>query len=143
MARHTSICVGGTAEFWVDPANERGLARLLHYCHVREIPVTVIGRGTNLLVLDGGIGGVVISLTYEEFSKIEVDGERILARAGVRLKTIVTVATKHNLGGLEFMEGIPGSLGGALRMNAGLAGRQTFDVVDWGPLYRVLRAGYL
>jgi UDP-N-acetylenolpyruvoylglucosamine reductase len=112
-------------------ASERDLARLLHYCHVREIPVTVIGRGTNLLVLDGGIQGVVISLNHEEFSKIEVDGERILARAGARLKSIVTLATKHNLGGLEFMEGIPGSLGGALRMNAGAMGRQTFDVVDW------------
>jgi UDP-N-acetylmuramate--L-alanine ligase/UDP-N-acetylenolpyruvoylglucosamine reductase len=131
MARHTSMRVGGPAEFWVEPASERDLARLLHYCHVREIPVTVIGRGTNLLVLDGGIQGVVISLTNEEFSKIEVDGERILARAGARLKTIVTAATKHNLGGLEFMEGIPGSLGGALRMNAGAMGRQTFDIVDW------------
>jgi UDP-N-acetylmuramate--L-alanine ligase/UDP-N-acetylenolpyruvoylglucosamine reductase len=131
MARHTSMRVGGPAEYWVEPASERDLARLLQYCHVREIPVTVIGRGTNLLVLDGGIQGVVISLTHEEFSKIEVDGERILARAGARLKTIVTVATKHNLGGLEFMEGIPGSLGGALRMNAGAMGRQTFDIVDW------------
>ena len=131
MARHTSMRIGGPAEFWIEPAGERDLARLLHYCHVREIPVTVIGRGTNLLVLDGGIQGVVISLNNEEFSKIEVDGERILARAGARLKTIVTLAAKHNLGGLEFMEGIPGSLGGALRMNAGAMGRQTFDVVDW------------
>jgi len=131
MARHTSMRVGGPAEFWVEPANERDLARLLHYCHVREVPVTVIGRGTNLLVLDGGIQGVVIGLTNEEFSKVEVDGEQILARAGARLKTIVTVAAKHGLGGLEFMEGIPGSLGGALRMNAGAMGKQTFDIVDW------------
>ena len=131
MARHTSMRIGGPAEFWIEPANERDLARLLHYCHVREIPVTVIGRGTNLLVLDGGIQGVVISLTHEEFSRIEVDGERIVARAGARLKAIVTMALKHSLGGLEFMEGIPGSLGGALRMNAGAMGKQTFDVVDW------------
>lgn len=131
MARHTSMRVGGPAEFWIEPGNERDLARLLHYCHVREIPVTVIGRGTNLLVLDGGIQGVVISLTNDEFSKIEVDDEQILARAGARLKTIVSVATRHELGGLEFMEGIPGSLGGALRMNAGAMGKQIFDVVDW------------
>ena len=131
MARHTSMRVGGPAEFWIEPANERDLARLLHYCHVRDIPVTVVGRGTNLLVLDGGIQGVVISLTNDEFSKVEVDGERILARAGARLKTIVTVAARHELGGLEFMEGIPGSLGGALRMNAGAMGKQTFDVVEW------------
>lgn len=131
MARHTSMRVGGPAEFWVEPAHERDLARLLHYCHVREIPVTVIGRGTNLLVLDGGIQGVVISLTNDEFSRVEVDGERVLARAGARLKTIVTAAARHGLGGFEFMEGIPGSLGGALRMNAGAMGKQTFDVVEW------------
>ncbi len=131
MARHTSMRVGGPAEFWIEPANERDLAQLLQYCHVREIPVTVVGRGTNLLVLDGGIQGVVISLTNDEFSRVEVDGERILARAGARLKTIVTVAARHELGGLEFMEGIPGSLGGALRMNAGAMGKQTFDVVEW------------
>jgi UDP-N-acetylenolpyruvoylglucosamine reductase len=131
MARHTSMRVGGPAEFWIEPANERDLAQLLQYCHVREIPVTVVGRGTNLLVLDGGIQGVVISLTNDEFSKVEVDGEQILARAGARLKTIVAVAARHELGGLEFMEGIPGSLGGALRMNAGAMGKQTFDVVEW------------
>jgi UDP-N-acetylmuramate--L-alanine ligase/UDP-N-acetylenolpyruvoylglucosamine reductase len=131
MSRHTSMRVGGPAEFWVEPANERDLARLLHYCHVREIPVTVTGRGTNLLVLDGGIPGVVISLSNDEFTKVEVDGERLIARAGARLKAIVGVAARHQLSGLEFMEGIPGSLGGALRMNAGAMGRQTFDVVEW------------
>ncbi|MGA2604574.1 MAG: UDP-N-acetylmuramate--L-alanine ligase [Verrucomicrobiia bacterium] len=131
MSRHTSMRVGGPAEFWVEPADERDLARLLHYCHVREIPVTVMGRGTNLLVLDGGIRGVVISLSNDEFTRIEVDGERLVARAGARLKAIVAVAARHQLSGLEFMEGIPGSLGGALRMNAGAMGRQTFDVVEW------------
>jgi UDP-N-acetylmuramate--L-alanine ligase/UDP-N-acetylenolpyruvoylglucosamine reductase len=131
MSRHTSMRVGGPAEFWVEPANERDLARLLHYCHVREIPVTVTGRGTNLLVLDGGIPGVVISLSHDEFTKIEVDGERLIAGAGAKLKAIGGVAARHQLSGLEFMEGIPGSLGGALRMNAGAMGRQTFDVVEW------------
>ena len=131
MSRHTSMRVGGPAEFWIEPAGERDLARLLHYCHGREIPVTVIGRGTNLLVLDGGIRGVVISLCHDDFSKIQVDGDQIIACAGARLKTIVATAAKHELGGLEFMEGIPGSLGGALRMNAGAMGKQTFDVVEW------------
>ncbi|HTS17141.1 MAG TPA: UDP-N-acetylmuramate--L-alanine ligase [Verrucomicrobiae bacterium] len=131
MARHTSMRVGGPAEFWVEPADERDLARLLHYCHVREIPVTVIGRGTNLLVLDGGIAGAVISLASDEFTKVEVKEDQIVARAGARLRTIVTTAARHQIGGLEFMEGIPGSLGGALRMNAGAMGKQTFEVVEW------------
>jgi UDP-N-acetylmuramate--L-alanine ligase/UDP-N-acetylenolpyruvoylglucosamine reductase len=131
MARHTSMKVGGPAEFWIEPAGERDLARLLHYCSERELPMTIIGRGTNLLVLDGGILGVVISLCHEDFSKVQVDGDQVIACAGARLKTIVAVAAKHEIGGLEFMEGIPGSLGGALRMNAGAMGRQTFDVVEW------------
>ncbi len=131
MARHTSLKVGGLAQFWVEPWEERDLARLLHYCHVREVPVTIVGRGTNLLVLDGGIRGVVVQLGSEEFTRVEVDGERLIARGGARLKTIVNLAKKNELGGLEFLEGIPGSLGGALRMNAGAMGRQTFDIVDW------------
>jgi len=108
MSRHTSMKVGGPAEFWIEPAGERDLARLLYYCHEREIPVTVTGRGTNLLVLDGGIQGVVISLGHEDFSKVQVEGEQIIAGAGARIKTIVALAVKHELGGLEFLEGIPG-----------------------------------
>jgi UDP-N-acetylmuramate--alanine ligase len=131
MARHTSIKVGGPAQVWVEPWHERDLARSLQYCHVNEIPVTVVGRGSNLLVRDGGIAGVVIHLGSAEFSRIEVDGERLLVRAGARLRSVVNAAKRHELGGLEFMEGIPGSVGGALRMNAGAMGRQTFDVVEW------------
>ncbi|HUK81143.1 MAG TPA: UDP-N-acetylmuramate--L-alanine ligase [Verrucomicrobiae bacterium] len=131
MARHTSLHVGGPADVWVEPWDERDLARLLHYCSVREMPLTIIGRGTNLLVCDGGISGVVVQLSSDEFTKVEVEGERLLARAGARLKTIVNLAKRHELGGFEFLEGIPGSLGGALRMNAGAMGKQTFDVVEW------------
>ena len=131
MARRTSMRVGGPAQFWVEPCGERDLAKLLRYCHERGVPVTLIGRGTNLVVRDGGIAGVVVHLGSEEFSRINVEGTRLLAGAGVRLKTIVRVAREHELGGLEFLEGIPGSFGGALRMNAGAMGRQTFDVLDW------------
>jgi len=131
MARHTSMRVGGPAEVWVEPGNETDLAKLLRYCHDRNVPVTIVGRGTNLLVRDGGIAGVVVQLTGEEFSKVERDGERLIARGGARLRSIVNLAKEHELGGLEFLEGIPGSLGGALRMNAGAMGQQTFDVVEW------------
>jgi UDP-N-acetylenolpyruvoylglucosamine reductase len=131
MARHTSLRVGGPADLWIEPWDERDLARLLHYCSVRNIPLTIIGRGTNLLVRDGGIPGVVVQLSSDEFTKVEVDGERLIARAGARLKTVVNTAKRHELGGFEFLEGIPGSLGGALRMNAGAMGKQTFDVVEW------------
>lgn len=131
MARHTSLKVGGPAQFWVEPWDERDLSRVLRYCHEREIPVTLIGRGTNLLVRDGGIEGMVLHLSSDEFSRIDVDNERLIVRAGARLKSVVVAAKRHEIGGLEFLEGIPGSLGGALRMNAGAMGRQTFEVVDW------------
>jgi UDP-N-acetylmuramate--alanine ligase len=131
MARHTSLRVGGPAELWVEPWDERDLAKILNYCHVRETPVTVVGRGTNLLVRDGGIAGVVVHLSGDEFTKIEVDGERMIVRGGARLKAVVNAAKRTELGGLEFLEGIPGSIGGALRMNAGAMGQQTFGVVEW------------
>jgi UDP-N-acetylmuramate--L-alanine ligase/UDP-N-acetylenolpyruvoylglucosamine reductase len=131
MAQHTSLRVGGIAEFWVEPWDEQDLARLLGFCHEQGMPITIIGRGTNLLVRDGGIPGVVVQLGSEEFCKVEVDGEQVIARSGARLRSIVNLAKRHELGGLEFLEGIPGSLGGALRMNAGAMGRQIFDVVEW------------
>ena len=131
MARHTSMRVGGPAEVWVEPATESDLVQLLVYCHERNVPVTMVGRGTNLLVRDGGIAGVVVQLAGPEFTKVEVDGVRLLARGGARLRSLVNLAKEHELGGLEFLEGIPGSLGGALRMNAGAMGKQTFDVVEW------------
>jgi UDP-N-acetylenolpyruvoylglucosamine reductase len=130
MAKHTSMRVGGPAELFVEPRDERDLAKLLHYCHVRQIPVTVIGRGTNLLVRDGGITGVVVHLDGAAFTRIEVDGEQMTARGGTRLRAIVNEAVKREIGGFEFFAGIPGSLGGALRMNAGAMGRQTFEVVE-------------
>jgi UDP-N-acetylmuramate--alanine ligase len=130
MTRHTSLRVGGPAELWVEPWNEKDLTKLLHYCHQREVPVTIVGRGTNLLVRDGGIPGVVVHLSSDEFSKIEVDGDRLIVCGGARLRSIVNAARRHQLGGLEFLEGIPGSLGGALRMNAGAMGKQTFEVVE-------------
>jgi|YelNatPaOPRAMG01_1025707.scaffolds.fasta_scaffold02533_1 UDP-N-acetylmuramate--L-alanine ligase/UDP-N-acetylenolpyruvoylglucosamine reductase len=131
MAGHTTLRVGGPAELWIEPWDERDLAALLKFLHHRDIPVTVVGRGSNLLVRDGGIPGVVISLKSEEFTRAAVDGERLFVRAGTRLKTLVNLAREHEVGGLEFLEGIPGSVGGALRMNAGAMGRQTFDVVEW------------
>ncbi|MCX7887958.1 MAG: UDP-N-acetylmuramate--L-alanine ligase, partial [Verrucomicrobiae bacterium] len=130
MWRHTSMRVGGPAEWFVVPADERDLAVLLRYCHGQGIPVTVVGRGTNLLVRDGGITGVVVHLDGPEFARIEVCGERIVARCGARLKLVVREACKHEVGGLEFLYGIPGSLGGALRMNAGAMGRELFEVVE-------------
>ncbi len=97
---------------------------------VRELPFFVIGRGSNLLVRDGGFRGVIISLAHANFSRIDVAGERLHCGAGSKLKYVAVEAKRKGLSGVEFLEGIPGSVGGALRMNAGAMGAATFDVVE-------------
>jgi UDP-N-acetylenolpyruvoylglucosamine reductase len=130
LAKRTTLRVGGPADFYVEPASESDLGRALQFCVAHNLPVVTLGRGSNLLVRDGGLRGVVICLTQAEFNRLQVAGERLHCGAGVKLKAVAVEARRHGLAGLEFMEGIPGSLGGALRMNAGAMGSCTFDVVE-------------
>ncbi len=130
LAKHTTLRVGGPADVYVEPASEEDLAAVLKFCAARGMPFFVIGRGSNVLVRDGGFRGVVICLSHADFSKIEFDGERLRCGAGAKLKNVAIEARRRGLSGLEFLEGIPGSVGGALRMNAGAMGGQTFDVVE-------------
>jgi UDP-N-acetylenolpyruvoylglucosamine reductase len=90
----------------------------------------VIGRGSNLLVRDGGFRGVILCLTHAHFGRIKVAGERLYCGAGAKLKNVAVEAKRNGLSGVEFLEGIPGSVGGALRMNAGAMGGVTFDVIE-------------
>lgn len=130
MSKHTTLLVGGPAQFWMEPHSFYGFAFLVGYCRERGIPVRVVGRGSNLLVRDGGIRGAVIHPTGGVFSEVTVDGRgQITAGAGVRLKKLASVAGGSGVGGFEWMEGIPGNVGGALRMNAGAMGVETFDQV--------------
>lgn len=130
MARHTTLLVGGPAQFWLEPHSFYAFAFLVDYCRARGIPMRVVGRGSNLLVRDGGIRGAVIHPTGGVFSEVTVDGRgQITAGAGVRLKKLASVAGGSGIGGFEWMEGIPGNVGGALRMNAGAMGSETFDQV--------------
>ena len=94
------------------------------------MPFFVLGRGSNLLVRDGGVRGVVICLAHPHFSMIEIVGERLHCGAGAKLKNVSVEAKRNNLSGVEFLEGIPGSVGGALRMNAGAMGAWTFGAVE-------------
>ncbi|MEO7097785.1 MAG: UDP-N-acetylmuramate--L-alanine ligase [Luteolibacter sp.] len=130
MSRHTTMLVGGPAQYWLEPHSFYGFAFLVDYCRERGIPVRVVGRGSNLLVRDGGIRGAVIHPTGGVFSEVTVDGRgHVTAGAGVRLKKLASVAGGNGIGGFEWMEGIPGNVGGALRMNAGAMGVETFDQV--------------
>ncbi|MBK1883139.1 UDP-N-acetylmuramate--L-alanine ligase [Luteolibacter pohnpeiensis] len=130
MKKHTTMLVGGPAQYWIEPHSFYGFAFLVDYCRGRGIPVRVVGRGSNLLVRDGGIRGAVIHPTGGAFSEVTIDGKgMVTAGAGVRLKKLASVAGGHGIGGFEWMEGIPGNVGGALRMNAGAMGVETFDQV--------------
>ena len=130
MAKHTTLRVGGPADVFVEPVAEADLAAVVKCCGERGIHFFILGRGSNLLVRDGGFRGVVIRLSAPEFSRIEIDDTRLRAGAGAKLKNVAVEAKRASLGGLEFLEGIPGSVGGALRMNAGAMSGATFDVVE-------------
>ena len=129
LAKRTTLRVGGPADIYVEPASEKDLAAVVEFCAGRGEEFFVLGRGSNLLVLDGGFRGVVICLAHPNFSRIEVAGDRLHCGAGAKLKQVAVEAKRHGLSGVEFLEGIPGSVGGALRMNAGAMGGATFDVV--------------
>lgn len=129
LSRHTTMRVGGPAQFWVEPETEEGFADLVAYCHDYDIPFMVMGRGSNLLVRDGGIPGVVAHLVRGEFGRHEINGQEITAGVGLKMKQITALARNAGIGGFEWMEGIPGLLGGSLRMNAGAMGAQTFEQV--------------
>ena len=129
LAKHTTLRVGGPAQFWVEPRDERAFADIIRFCRREGLPLFVIGRGSNLLVRDGGIRGVVVHPSGGEFDRIVVSGTTITAGAGAKLKEVAYAGKAAGIGGLEWMEGIPGEVGGALRMNAGAMGAQTFDNV--------------
>ncbi|MGA9452504.1 MAG: UDP-N-acetylmuramate dehydrogenase [Verrucomicrobiia bacterium] len=130
LAKHTTLRVGGPADAYVEPASENDLAGVVKFCNGRDVPFFVIGRGSNLLVRDGGFRGIIICLSHADFSRIEVASERLRCGAGAKLKNVAVEARRHGLSGMEFLEGIPGSVGGALRMNAGAMGGATFDVIE-------------
>lgn len=131
MRKHTTMLVGGPAQFWVEPETFTGFAKAVNHLKDRGIAVRIVGRGSNLLVKDGGIRGAVVHPKGGEFKEVTVEGDRITAGVGARFKKIASVAQKAGIGGFEWMEGIPGNVGGGLRMNAGAMGIETFDqVVD-------------
>jgi UDP-N-acetylenolpyruvoylglucosamine reductase len=130
LTKRTTLRVGGPADYYVEPATEADLARVLRFCAARRLPWFLLGRGSNLLVKDGGIRGLVICLAAAPFSRIELRGDRLYCGAGAKLKAVALEARRAALANLEFLEGIPGSVGGALRMNAGAMGSWIFNFVD-------------
>src|SRR5712691_4467543 len=129
LSKHTTLRVGGPAQCWVEPRNENAFAELIRFSRRENLALFVIGRGSNLLVRDGGIRGVVVHPCGGDFDKIDINGTEITAGVGAKLKEIAYAGKSAGIGGLEWMEGIPGAVGGGLRMNAGAMGAQTFENV--------------
>ncbi len=130
LKKHTTFRIGGPADFFVTPRDEKALGEVLEYCRKKTLDHFIIGNGSNLLVSDGGYRGVVIQLG-EKMCDVTVDGNRVYAQAGALLSRTANIAAKAGLTGLEGAAGIPGTLGGAMVMNAGAYGFEMKDVTEY------------
>lgn len=128
MKNHTTFKIGGPVDMMVCPMHTEEIKLVLNYCNQQQIPFLVLGMGSNLLVRDKGIRGVVIKLG-DNFQTLRIEGEQIWAQSGISLSQLARSAAEAGLGGLEFAEGIPGSLGGAVVMNAGAYEKEMQDVI--------------
>lgn len=128
MYNHTSFKIGGPADVLVLPRSKEDIKKVVAFAREKNIPCFILGLGSNLLVRDKGIRGIVIKIG-NCLNNIEVNGDEIYAEAGVRLSVLSKKAAENSLSGLEFAEGIPGSLGGAVFMNAGAYGGEMKDVL--------------
>jgi len=131
LGRRTTYGVGGTADWLVEPASEADLSALLAWAGRAGCPLSFVGAGSNLLVSDLGVRGVVVSLRASAFRGITIRGSSIIAGAGTSLSALLDAAQRAGLTGLEFLESIPGTVGGALRMNAGAWGHALCERVRW------------
>lgn len=129
MKNHTSFKIGGPADEFCEVTSEEEIKRLIDYASEKGMSYTVMGNGSNLLVADGGIRGLVIKIA-RGFDEISVGGEKITAQSGALLSRIASAAYRNSLTGLEFASGIPGTLGGGIYMNAGAYGGELKDVIE-------------
>jgi len=143
MKYMTSFKIGGPADFIITPRSMEEVRKVINFCRQHRVNYFVMGNGTNLLVKDGGFRGIIVKFD-DNFDKTEVEGERIIAESGILLSFLSRIALKEQLSGLEFASGIPGTLGGAIAMNAGAYGYEMKDVVEWvelmdekGPVFKL------
>lgn len=128
LAMHTWFQIGGSAQYFAEPQNVDQLVALIKRCHQEDVPLRVLGGGSNLLVRDEGVPGLVIRLSEPAFCDLHQEGCSIFVGGGARLGRVVTTAVREGLAGLEALVGIPGTLGGALHGNAGAHGG---DIGQW------------
>lgn len=128
MKNHTTFRIGGPCEVLVEPETEEQILNVLNLIKENNLRYMVIGNGSNLLVKDIGIKGVVLKI-LDKFSEIKINGTEIIANSGTKLSKIAKIAIENELKGFEFASGIPGSIGGAVTMNAGAYGFEMKDVI--------------
>ena len=127
MSEHTTFRIGGNADFFIMPTHNEQVQKIVMLAKEHQIPYLFIGNGSNLLVSDEGIRGFVIEMT--QMNRIEIEEKRVKAQAGVTLAELSKAVARQSLTGFEFAEGIPGTLGGAVTMNAGAYGGEMKDVI--------------
>ena len=128
MSRHTTFKIGGPADYFLMPDKGTDVGRIVKICKESGIPYFILGNGSNLLVGDGGYRGAVIQI-YKNMSSVTVEGTEIIAQAGALLSSVAAAAKNASLTGFEFAGGIPGTMGGAVVMNAGAYGGERKDVL--------------
>lgn len=128
MSQHTTFKIGGPADYFLMPDKGEDVGRVIKICKEKEIPYFILGNGSNLLVGDGGYRGAVIQI-YRNMSSVTVEGNDITAQAGALLSAVAAAAKNASLTGFEFAGGIPGTIGGAVVMNAGAYGGEMKDVL--------------
>ncbi len=119
LAKHTWYGLGGPADFFIRPRTVEHLKEVVRRCNENQLAIHVMGFGSNLLVSDDGVRGAVIKFDADKFAKIQFDGEEVTAWAGAELSKLVLTCVQKGLSGIEALTGIPGSIGGAIKMNAG------------------------
>ena len=130
MSKHTSLKIGGIADYFIKVKTVDELKKLLEFATENKIQTTIVGNGTNLLVKDGGIRGLVIKLELNDFKIKKISGDVLITvGSGMTLAALSAIAVKEEVTGLEFLSGIPGTIGGAIRMNAGAYGSEMKDIV--------------
>jgi len=130
MSRHTTFKTGGPVDAWISPADEDDLLGVLHFSKEQGIDTFVIGGGSKLLVSDKGFRGIIISLGAPAFTSLVFEAETLTAGCGIKTGELIKNAAEKGLGGLEFLAGIPGTLGGALMMNAGWPAKAIGDFTE-------------
>lgn len=130
MSAHTTLAVGGEATLFIEPETESEIIKAVKIIKSNDVPLYIVGRGSNLLVSDNGLNGAVLKLG-DKFSSVLICNDSMIARAGTPIATLSKLAMKNSLSGLEFASGIPGTVGGAIAMNAGAYGGEMKDIVEW------------